>query len=109
MKEEVILRTLAQESLGVGVMVENIWSFEVLLLFCKIPGIIDFGLVFELKNLWARSRVVDHRNPGPQWTGLHCQPVELTGAQPTAALGLWANDQGVGEGSGAWGIHWAAH
>jgi hypothetical protein len=55
MKEEVILRTLAQESLGVGVMVENIWSFEVLGLFCKISRIIDFGLVFELKNLWAQS------------------------------------------------------
>jgi hypothetical protein len=90
MKEEVILRTLAQESLGVGVMVENIWSFEVLGLFCKIPGIIDFGLVFELKNLWARST---GRGPLEPWSTVDRSPLPAGGAHrsptygPSGALG----------------------
>jgi hypothetical protein len=28
---------------------------------------------------------VDHRDSGPPWTGLHCQPEELTRALPTGA------------------------
>jgi hypothetical protein len=41
---------------------------------------------------------MDHWNSSPPWTSLYCRPEELHKAQPMAAPGLEAVDQGQGRG-----------
>jgi hypothetical protein len=65
---------------------------------CKFPGIIDFGIIFELKNMWAWS--TGRGPPEPQST-VDQPPLPAGGAHRSSAysrFGALGRRPGAGEG-----------
>jgi hypothetical protein len=101
----VILRILAQESLDLELWLKRYDVLKFQGLFCKIPRINEFRLIFELKQPWTESMGHGPQEPWstvdrpPLLVGLHCWP--LRDSRPMI--------KGRGRGSGARGTQWAAH
>jgi hypothetical protein len=84
------------EMMDCGLILEKPKGF-----FAKLPGIINFRIVFVRKKLWTWST-----GHGPHPPSVHGGPAmdggtELTGAQPPAALVCKDAGQRVEEGEGS--------
>jgi hypothetical protein len=84
-KEEVILRILAQESLYLELWLKRYGILKFQRLFCKIPRINEFRLIFELKHPWTES--MGHGPQEPQST-VDRPPLLAGGAHRSPAYGL---------------------